>query len=104
MINRVNQRKRLLKRFSDLNIPSVIFLKGGKNTSLYNTDRDLQFRQESNFWFLTGLNEPNCSCAINIQTTEFVLFREELDQEHEVWCGPPISNVTLKEKLGATEM
>lgn len=79
-------------------------MKGAKNSVLYNTDRDIKFRQESNFWFLTGLNEPNCAMALNLQTSEFVLFMEEFMDDHEVWSGPPIPFETLKEKLGATDV
>ena len=50
MLNRQQERENLFKKFEDLKSTSAIFLSGGKSETRYNTDVDIIFRQESNFW------------------------------------------------------
>ena len=39
---------------------SVIVLRGGEAPTRYDTDHEPVFRQESYFWWLTGVKEPDC--------------------------------------------
>jgi len=44
----------------------IVVLKGGISHSRYDTDFEPIFRQESYFWWLTGVKEPDCSIVISI--------------------------------------
>ena len=60
------------------------------NEILYkNGDTEFSFRQDSNFWYLTGIDEPDCALFIikgedNFETQIFV--REKIKAE-EIWTG-----------------
>lgn len=54
-----------------------------------NGDSDYPFRQDSNFYYLTGFNEPD-ACLVLIpgrSEGEVVLFNRERNPEMEVWTG-----------------
>jgi Xaa-Pro dipeptidase len=53
----------------------------------YNTDYEFAFRQESNFWYVTGVNEPDCATLLDIDANEFHLFVPKRDAQYAVWHG-----------------
>ncbi len=79
-------RNRLLKLFKDEK-ENVIFLKGSSVSHRYNTDFEYPFRQESNFLYLTGVDEPDMSAVIHCGTGEFVLVIPRRDAQFAVWMG-----------------
>jgi Xaa-Pro aminopeptidase len=54
-----------------------------------NGDTDFEFRQDSDFYFLTGLNEPDCVAVIapSHPTHQYVLFVRPRKREEEIWTG-----------------
>jgi Xaa-Pro aminopeptidase len=50
-----------------------------------NRDNSYPFRQHSDFWYLTGLNEADS--VLIISQTETVLFVQAKDQTKEIWTG-----------------
>src|SRR5438128_10646852 len=57
--------------------------------SLRNGDVHYEFRQASNFFFLTGFDEPDAVAVINPAHAKerFVLFVRPRDREMEIWNG-----------------
>ncbi|ALC46571.1 Dip-C [Drosophila busckii] len=68
-----------------------VLLEGGKDVSVYNTDVDYVFRQESYFQYLFGAKEPGCYGIMNIDVktggATAVLFVPRLPEEYETWMG-----------------
>lgn len=79
-------REKLLSLFDD-NQDGVIFLKGADIMYRYGTDYEFPFRQESNFWYLTGVNEPEYQMVLDLKTGEFHLFFPKRDAQFAVWHG-----------------
>ena len=51
----------------DVNVQRyMVILKGGPSPTRYDTDHEPIFRQESYFWWLTGVKEPDCSLVMTI--------------------------------------
>lgn len=42
----------------------IVVLRGGKSPTRYDTDHEPVFRQESYFWWLTGIKEPDCALVM----------------------------------------
>ncbi|XP_030369453.1 xaa-Pro dipeptidase [Scaptodrosophila lebanonensis] len=63
-------------------------LEGGKDLSLYNTDVEYVFRQESYFQYLFGVKEPGCYGLLDIKKSRAILFVPRLPEEYETWMGP----------------
>src|SRR5438046_1877716 len=57
--------------------------------SLRNGDVHYEFRQASDFFFLTGFDEPDAVAVINPAHAKerFVLFVRPRDREPEIWTG-----------------
>jgi len=54
-----------------------------------NGDTEINFRQDSNFWYLTGINEPDCALLITKNEDSFetsVFVRQKIKAE-EIWSG-----------------
>ena len=66
---------------------SQILLQGGEQTTLYCTDRDVLFRQESYFHWCFGITEADCLAAIDVDTGRAVLFIPRLPPEYATWMG-----------------
>ena len=65
----------------------VIYVRGANLSYRYETDYEYAFRQESNFWYLTGLNEPECHLVMDLETQESHLFVPKRDEQFAVWHG-----------------
>lgn len=69
-----------------------------------NSDVEHPYRQDSDFYYLTGIEDPNC--ALLLSTTpgsEFVLFVTEQDPAHTQWDGPKLTLAQAKEVHGANQ-
>lgn len=79
-------REKLLSLFEE-NQNSVIYLKGAETMYRYETDFEFPFRQESNFWYLTGINEPEFHAVLHVETGEYHLFAPKRNAQFAVWHG-----------------
>ncbi|NOT13191.1 MAG: Xaa-Pro aminopeptidase [Methylococcaceae bacterium] len=79
------RRKLLLQQIG----PNNIALIGSASTRTRNRDVDYPFRQDSDFYYLTGFNEPD-SLAVFIpgrEQGEYILFCREFDEKKALWEG-----------------
>ncbi|MCU0569078.1 MAG: aminopeptidase P N-terminal domain-containing protein [Oculatellaceae cyanobacterium Prado106] len=91
-----------------------LLAKIGKGTAVFRSapmavmhhDVEYNFRQESDFFYLTGFNEPNAVAVLTNQHAEhrFVLFVQPKDLEKETWTGYRVGVEAAKEKFGADEV
>jgi len=80
------QRKKLLSLFDD-NQEGVVYIRGAKLMYRYQTDYEFPFRQESNFWYLTGVDEPDYHMILDLKTEGYHLFAPKRDEHYAVWHG-----------------
>lgn len=52
-----------------------------------NGDVSHPYRQDSDFYYLTGFEEPEAVCILRRKEPSFVLFVRERDKEREIWDG-----------------
>ncbi len=68
-----------------------------------NGDVEHEYRQDSNFHYLTGLEEPQSALLLTAgETPEFILFVRPRDEAREIWDGPRIG-VEGAKGLGADQ-
>ena len=85
-LNRNNYIKNLKMRFSHLNENSVIILQSGRLPEKYDSDTTyFYFDQESNFYYLTRVREPDMYFVLDVQSGEPSLFYEQKPEENKVW-------------------
>jgi len=79
-------RKKLFSLF-EKDKRAYIYLKGGTVLHRYNTDFEYPFRQESNFLYLTGVDEPDFHLILDIQEEKYNLVIPRRDAKYAVWHG-----------------
>ena len=74
-------------------------------TAVMHNDVDYLYRQDSDFFYLTGFNEPGAVLVLTGSHDEhkFVLFVRPKDIEQETWSGIRTGVDAAKEKYGANE-
>jgi Xaa-Pro aminopeptidase len=53
----------------------------------FSADQAFPFRQDSNFWFACGINEPDLVLTIDTSTNEAILYLPEQSEYHDEWDG-----------------
>ena len=76
------------KRFADEIGDGLAVIVGGRE-KLRNFDSHYPFRQDSDFYFLTGFPEPDAVAVLNPAhpTERYVLFVRPKDRDREIWDG-----------------
>ena len=74
-------------------------------TAVMHNDVEYVFRQDSDFFYLTGFNEPEAVAVLapHHQEHRFVLFVQPKDPEKETWTGYRVGIEAAKERYGADE-
>jgi Xaa-Pro aminopeptidase len=76
------------RRFAEALGDALAIIPGARDAAR-NADTDFEFRQDSDFYFLTGFDEPDAVAVFNPSHAKerFVLFVRPRDREQEIWTG-----------------
>ncbi|KAF9975266.1 hypothetical protein BGZ73_001157 [Actinomortierella ambigua] len=78
---------------------SILLAKGQVSNNRDNTDTEIQFHQESNFFYLTGVDEPDYYFIYHFLTSTSYLVAPDVDLRLTVWKGPVPSDEELLSKF-----
>lgn len=97
----LTRREALLKRLPQ---NSLVVCYAAK-TRVRNGDAEYLFRQDSNFYYLTGFNEPKAILVLRKTDagTQTILFNQPRDPEKETWTGPILGQTAAPDALGVDE-
>lgn len=90
-------REKLFSLFEE-DQEGVIYLRGGEIMYRYGTDYEFPFRQESNFWYLTDVNEPDYHMVMDLKSKTYHLFAPKRDSAYAVWHGRIKPNEEIEEE------
>ncbi|MEZ4224048.1 MAG: aminopeptidase P N-terminal domain-containing protein [Polyangiaceae bacterium] len=76
------RRQKVLAQLSD-----ACLVIGAAPVALRNNDIEHEYRQDSDFYYLTGFDEPQSVLVLRQTEPRFVLFVRPKDPEREVWDG-----------------
>ena len=79
-------RKKLFSLLDDEE-SAIVYMKGAELMYRNDTDYEFPFRQESNFWYLTGVNEPDFHLVLDLKNQDYHLFAPKRDAQYAVWHG-----------------
>jgi Xaa-Pro dipeptidase len=104
--NRMNYLKNLLTKHNTLEKQSVIVLEGGKGIPRYDTDvQTFHFIQDSHFYYLTGVREPDFYAVLDISKQELHLFYQLPEESTKVWQKvPSLEELTKKYEIQVYHM
>ena len=76
-----------------------------KKLSIRSNDVEYKFKPDSDFYYLTGFDEPNSICVLKKKgkTFSYMLFVEPRDKEKEIWVGKRAGKEGAKAIYGADE-
>ncbi|KAF9364014.1 hypothetical protein BGX34_002777 [Mortierella sp. NVP85] len=77
---------------------AIIMAKGNNVKNRDNTDTELEFRQESNFFYLTGVLEPGYYFIYDLSHKRSYLIAPDPDPVKIIWKGPDLSDKELQKK------
>jgi Xaa-Pro aminopeptidase len=82
-----------------------VMLLPAADEKLRNADNEYPFRQDSDFYYLTGLDEPQGCAVLAAREGErrFALFVRPRDREKEIWTGRRLGVEGARAVLGADE-
>jgi len=86
-LHKLNRDGLVKKLKTNKNNKSIVVLQGGESETLYCSDKEITFRQESYFHWAFGVKEPDCYGAIEVDTGKSMLFIPELPESYVVWMG-----------------
>ena len=97
-----NRRDALAKKLSN-NSVGIIFSSTYKTRS---NDTEYPYRQESNFYYLTGFKEDNSALVFikTKDTTKIVLFVQKKDKQLELWTGKRLGKKKAKKRFLVDEV
>lgn len=90
-------REKLFSLF-DTDESSIVYMKGAELMYRYGTDYEFPFRQESNFWYLTGISEPDFHLILDLENQEYHLFAPDRNAQYAVWHGVVKTKDDLQEE------
>jgi Xaa-Pro dipeptidase len=95
-----DNRARAVKRLTAGGAAGGLLVFGLPEPSRPLCDFEPTFRQESCFFWLTGLNDPDCAVYVSLATGVATLFYPNLPPSLEIWMGPLPTLADLKAKYG----
>ncbi len=95
-----SHRKALCQKLKE----GIVFSFGNKALIRNGYDVSLLFRQDSNFLYLTGIEEPGYAFILLPSENKYVLFIPKIDAKHIVWLGKTPSLTEAKNLFGADQV
>src|SRR6516225_5949531 len=83
--------------------PSSVAVLPAAPVFVRNNDVDHEYRQDSDFFYLTGFDEPESTLVLDAQQRRATFFVRPRDREREVWDGPRAGVEGARERFGADE-
>jgi Xaa-Pro aminopeptidase len=84
--------------------PDAVALFLGAKMVTRSADTEYPFRQDSDFWYLTGFGHPNAVAVLRTDGgPEYTLYVEPRDRDMEIWTGYRPGTAGAKEHFGADE-
>jgi Xaa-Pro aminopeptidase len=101
MAEYAKRRKQLLQQIG----PRGILILTSAPTLRRNGDADHAYRQQSDFYYLTGFEEPEAVAILapKRKKGEFILFNRVRDRAHEIWDGIRAGQEGARKTYGANE-
>jgi Xaa-Pro aminopeptidase len=91
-----NRRKELMRKIGQ----GLIFFPGNTEVSFNYPANTYHFRQDSNFLYFFGLNQPDLAAVLDANTGKEYIFGNDVDMDDIIWMGPQPSIKDRAAKCG----
>ncbi|KAJ5819265.1 hypothetical protein N7474_004856 [Penicillium riverlandense] len=76
----------------------LIFLAGEPTINWRDSDQGRPFRQRRYFYYLCGVDEPDCSLTYDIESDILTLYVPDFDLHRAIWMGPTLSREEAQDR------
>lgn len=104
MLTMNDYQKRREHVLKSINPAGIVIIPSAKERTR-NGDALYPFRQNSDFYYLTGFDEPDAMLVLapHRQEGEYILFNRSKDRAREIWDGPRVGQQDAKKEYLANE-
>lgn len=95
----ISRRKRLAEEVKN----GVILIPGNGESPMNYLDNTYPYRQDSNFLYFFGLDQPGLVGLIDAGSGEAILFGNDVDLDDIIWMGPQESIASRAEQAGVRD-
>jgi Xaa-Pro aminopeptidase len=96
-----NRRKELIEAMAG---QGTLLLMGNNEVPMNYMSNPFRFRQDSNFLYFVGLDQPGLAVTIDTTSDKVILYGNEVDVEDAVWTGSVTGLSELAELSGITKV
>jgi len=94
------QRRNRLKKEVE---SGIVLLQGNKEVGMNYHANPYPFRQDSNFLYFIGIDQPGLAAVIDIEENKTIVFGDDLSLDEVVWMGAQPSMSEMAAKAGVSE-
>ncbi|KAJ5089315.1 hypothetical protein N7532_007999 [Penicillium argentinense] len=76
----------------------LIFLAGQPTVNWRDSDQSRPFRQRRYFYYLSGVDEPDCSLTYDVALDILTLYVPDFDLHRAIWMGPTLSRKDAQDR------
>ncbi len=84
----VGRRRALLERMAAMDCHGIAIFLGNVEAAMNYRGNDYKFRQDSNFLYFWGVDEPGFAAVLDLDSGEEVLYGNDVDIDDIIWMGP----------------
>ncbi len=92
----VNRRKELVKKVKS----GLILFLGNSEVGMNYPSNTYRFRQNSNFLYFFGLDEPDVAAVIDLESGDEIIFGNDVSIDDIIWMGPQPAMKDKAESVG----
>ena len=99
----VNRRRSLLEKMAAKDSHGLAIFLGNVDAPTNYRGNDYKFRQDSNFLYFWGIDEPWFAAILDLDNSEECLYGNDVDIDDIIWMGPQPTVASKGEAIGCTK-
>ncbi|MCR5003301.1 MAG: aminopeptidase P N-terminal domain-containing protein [Bacteroidales bacterium] len=98
----VSRRKELLTRMTGSGAAGIAIFIGNVDAAAQYRDNCYKFRQDSNWIYYFGIDDPRFAAIIDLETGKETIYADDVDIDDIIWTGPMPSVKSVAESVGVS--
>ena len=98
----MNRRRALLSKMAAQNAGGIAIFLGNADAPTNYRGNDYKFRQDSNFLYFWGIDEPYFAAVLDLDSGDECLYGNDVDIDDIIWMGPQPTVASKGEAIGCS--
>lgn len=96
----IARRKALVEKMQQMGMGGIAVFLGNEEAAMNYASNSFPFRQDSNFTYFWGLQQPGLAASINLENGVDCLYGNDVDLDDIIWMGPQESMRDKADRAG----